>query len=98
MIEKKKKRLIISGIIVGALVFVLLLSSTIFQIRSVSVEYQTTLSVLTKEDLDRMITEADFPIGESIFFAKFDENISVMEKAYPYAKISGVERKFPNSI
>lgn len=96
--EKKKKRIIISSIIAGVIVVVLLLSSTIFKIRSVSVEYQTTLTLLSKDELEQMVDDAVFPIGKSIFFAKFDENISSMEKSHPYAKINGVERKFPSYL
>lgn len=96
--EKKKKRILISSIIVGVIVVAMLLSSTIFKIRSVSYEYQTTLTCLSKEELFAMIEEADFPIGKSIFFARFDDNITKMEKEHPYAKINGIERKFPSYL
>lgn len=95
---KKKKRIIIASILVGVIVSLLLLSSAVFQIRSVSVQDQTRLTYLSKPLLNQMIEEAEMPIGSSIFFARFDDNVKAMEKAYPYVKINGVERKFPSDV
>lgn len=96
--EKKKKRIIIALSLVGVIVSVLLLSSAVFQIRSVSVQDQTRLSYLNKTTLNKMLEEADMPIGSSIFFARFDDNVKAMEKSYPYVKINGVERMFPSDV
>ena len=96
--EKKKKRLIVLAVIAGVLVFVILLSSAIFKIKGVSVEYQTTLTLLDKNGLNEMVESSGIPVGKSIFFSTFDESISKMEKDNPYVKINGIERKFPNSL
>ena len=96
--EKKKKRLIILSVVAGVLVFLILLSSAIFRIKGVSVEYQTTLTLLSKQDLNVMVENADLPMGKNIFFSSLDDNMAKMEKANPYVKINGIERKFPNSL
>lgn len=96
--EKKKKRLLILSLIAGVLIAVILLSSAVFKIKSVSVEYQTTLTVLTSEDLDKMIENADLPYGKSIFFTSFKTHIAIMEKENPYVKINTIERTFPNAL
>lgn len=96
--EKKKKRLIILSVVAGALVLLMLLSSAVFKIRGVSVEYQTTLTLLTKDDLKLMVDNAEIPYGKSIFFSSLDDNIKKMEKSNPYVKVNGIERKFPNSL
>ena len=71
--EKKKKRLIILSIITGVLAFLILLSSAIFRIKGVSVEYQTTLTLLSKEDLNEMVENAELPVGKSIFFTSLNK-------------------------
>lgn len=96
--EKKKKRIIIASLLVGVIVSLLLLSSAVFKIRSVTVEDQTHLLHLKTEDLNNMLEVGDMPIGSSIFFTRFDDNIKAMEKAYPYVKINGIERKFPSDV
>lgn len=96
--ENKKKRLIILSVIAGVLVFLMLLSSAIFRIKGVSVEYQTTLTMLSKEDLNLMIENSGIPVGKNIFFASLDDSIKQMERENPYIKINGIERKFPNSL
>ena len=96
--EKKKKRLIIVSIIAGTLVLLVLLSSAIFKIKSVSIEYQTTLNLLSVEDLNKMVEESEIPYGKSIFFSSLDENIREMEESQPYIKVNKIERKFPNSL
>ena len=96
--EKKKKRLIIFSCLVGTLIILVLLSSAIFKIKSVSVEYRTTLTTLSVQELNTMIDEADIPYGKSIFFSSLDSSLQEMEKEYPYVKINKIERKFPNSL
>lgn len=80
------------------MVLLLLLSSAVFKIRSVSVEDQTRLTYLNKSMLNDMIQNAELPIGSSIFFARFDDNVKAMEKAHPYVKINDIERKFPGDV
>lgn len=96
--EKKKKRLIILSVVTGVLVFIILLSSAVFKIKGVSVEYQTTLTLLTKDELNLMVEKAEIPYGKSIFFSSLDESVEKMEKNSPYVKVNGIERKFPNSL
>ena len=96
--EKKKKRLIILSIIAGAMVLLLLLTSTVFSIREVTIEHQTTLNVLTKTDLDNMINKDNMPYRKSIFFTSMKPYIKEIEEAYPYAKVNGIVRKFPNQL
>ena len=96
--NKKKKRLIILSAIAGVLVFLILLSSAVFKIRGVSVEYQTTLTILSTEDLNSMVDNANLPVGKSIFFASMEESKAKMERENPYVKINGIERKFPNAL
>ena len=98
MMEKKKKRLIIFSILAGTLIILVLLSSAIFQIKSVSVEYQTTLTLLSVDELNSMVEDASIPYGKSIFFASLESNMSEMEKEHPYVKVNKIERKFPNSL
>ena len=96
--EKRKKRLIILSVIAGVLVLTILLSSAIFKIKSVSIEYQTTLTLLSTEDLDKLIEDSDLPMGKSIFFSSMKKPIEEMEKKNPYVKINAIERRFPNSL
>lgn len=96
--EKKKKRIIIFSVLAGSLILLVLLSSAIFQIKSVSVEYRTTLTTLSVKELNSMIEEANIPYGKSIFFSSLDDNVAEMEKEHPYVKVNKIERKFPNAL
>lgn len=96
--EKKKKRLIIFSCIAGTLILLVLLSSAIFKIKTVSVEYRTTLTTLSVQELNLMVEESNIPYGKSIFFSSLSDNAAEMEKEHPYVKINKIERKFPNSL
>lgn len=84
------------SVIVGVLVAIMLLSSTVFTVKSISVEYQTTLNYITEKDFDGIIEDGAFEYGKNIFFVRFDENIRKIEKANPYVKVNNIERKFPS--
>ena len=95
---QSKKRIIIISIIVFSLALIILLSSTVFTLKTVSIEARTTSLYLAEEDYDEIIESAKFDYGKNIFFLKTDGYKANIEKANPYVKVINIERKFPNYI
>ena len=69
-IVMKNKKLVILLSIFGALVLVLLLTSTVFCVRNVSVNWLTTRQGLTALQDESVVKSADVKMGKSIFLLK----------------------------
>ena len=92
---KSKKLIVIFSILVFLTVLVVL-SSTIFTLQNVSINWMTTKYKLLTID-DEQLT-SDITLGKSIFLVDKEEITSNLEKKYPYLRVVGVETKFPNKI
>ena len=92
---KSKKLIVIFSILVFLTVLVVL-SSTIFTLQNVSINWMTTKYKLLTID-DEQLT-SDIILGKSIFLIDKEEITSNLEKKYPYLRVVGVETKFPNKI
>ncbi len=94
----KNKKLVILLSIFGALVLVILLTSTIFCVRNVSVNWLTTRQGLTALQDESVVKSADVKMGKSIFLLKTEEIAENVERKYPRIKVVSIERKFPNGV
>ncbi|MEG1499915.1 MAG: FtsQ-type POTRA domain-containing protein, partial [Clostridia bacterium] len=94
------KALIIIASTLGALIVLsTILVFTLFAVRDVKIEFQTSLSVLNDVDKqEEILKSADFKLGQSVFFMNKNEYANKMEKANPYVKIINIETVFPNKI
>ena len=94
--EMKSKRLVVVLSILAFLTVLVVLSSTVFTLQKVSINWMTT-----KDEMigikDSSITEV-VPTGASIFLVDKDEIIKDLEKEFPYLRVVGLETKFPNKI
>ena len=97
-IVMKNKKLVILLSIFGALVLVILLTSTIFCVRNVSVNWLTTRQGLTALQDESVVKSADVKMGKSIFLLKTEEIAENVERKYPRIKVVSIERKFPNGV
>ncbi len=93
----KSKRLIALLIVFGFIALLVILSSTVFTLQSISLNWLTTRSVLAEETIDTFSENVKFPMGESVFFLKKSKIVEDLEKEYPYLQVLNVETKFPNS-
>ncbi len=93
----RKKRIIIISSILGVLAVLIILTSTVFMLSSVKVNFLTSgMSVLSENDSSSIIKCGKFNYGGNILFMNFDKQITNIEQAFPFAKVMKVERKFPN--
>lgn len=93
---ERKKRILIFSVCLSIIMLMVVLSATIFRLKTVSVEGLLTSFYLTNEDNDAIIEAGEFDYGKNIFFLKFDDNIKRIEQKFPYVKVENIERKFPN--
>lgn len=95
----KNKRLIILLSIFSFIILIVVLSSTVFTVKTstISVEWHSTTQVFSpQEDNKNIISVASQK--ENVMF--YDKNLAKtnIEEKFPYAKVLKVERKFPNKI
>ena len=83
----KSKRLIALLIVFGFIALLVILSSTVFTLQSISLNWLTTRSVLAEETIDTFSENVKFPMGESVFFLKKSKIVEDLEKEYPYLQV-----------
>ena len=92
----KNKRLIILFSFLVFFVVLIVLSSTLFTLQNVTINWMTDkyqLKNIKDYELSNQVT-----LGESIFLVNKDDISGRLEKKYPYLRVVGVETKFPNKI
>ena len=91
----KNKRLVILLSVFSFLVLIAVLCSTVFTVKSVSLNWLTTR--VNFVDMDNEIT-ANVELGESVFLVDKGAIIQKLERKYPYLKVVSAEVKFPNKL
>ncbi len=95
---KKRKRLIILTSLISVVLLIVILSSTLFTLKTVDVEFRTANNkYLNETQIDQIVSSGQFPMKKNIFFANLDKSINLIEKNNPYVKVINIERKFPSS-
>ena len=92
----KSKRLVVFLSILAFLTVLVVLSSTVFTLQKVSINWMTT-KVEMVGIKDSSITDI-VPTGASIFLVDKEEITKDLEKEFPYLRVVGLETKFPNRI
>ena len=94
----KNKRLIILISIFAFLILIVILCSTLFTVKTVSVNWLRRLPeghlLINKDDE----ISANVKKGGSIFLFEKDDAIEVLEEKYPYLNVVKIETKFPNKL
>lgn len=93
----KNKSLIISLSILAFIVLIVVLSSTIFCLKTAEVNFMSNTINLTNKK-DEIIETTDFKYNQSIFFLNKSNYIKQIEENYPYIKIINIETVFPNKL
>jgi|AntRauTorcE11897_2_1112592.scaffolds.fasta_scaffold00001_333 hypothetical protein len=91
------KRLILLISLFAFIVFIIVLSSTVFSFNNAQINFLSTTNNLTENE-QSIIETADFNYGESIFFMDRQEYINNLEKANPYIKVVSLEVVFPSEV
>ncbi len=94
----KNKRLIALISIFAFLILIVILCSTLFTVKNVSVKWLTVLPQgheLIGQDKN---IAGSIKQGGSVFLYDKDEAISTLEEKYPYLNVVKIETKFPNKL
>ena len=92
----KSKRLVVLIVLLCFVVLLVVLSSTVFTLQTVSLNWLTTRSLLADDDLDSLTSNVRVPIGESVFLFKKSDLKEDLEKNNPYLQVVSIETVFPN--
>lgn len=97
---KSKRRLIIIVSILGVLLLLLILGGALFSLRGVTVEYNYTYGSehIKNYNKDEIVRVGNFPFGKNILFQEYSSCFERIEEAFPYAKVYGTTRHFPNKL
>lgn len=93
----KNKKLAICLIIFACLATIVVLSSAIFALNSVSINFLETPNILLNKEQE-IIDSANFAYGSNVLFLGKKGYISAIEKANPYIKVSNIQTVFPNKF
>lgn len=93
----KNRRLAIVLCIFAFLVSVIVLSSAMFSLSDVSINFMSTTSVLTGSE-QVILDSADFQSGKNVLFINKGLYVSKIEALFPYIKVVNIETKFPNRL
>jgi len=94
---KKNKSLVIILSIIAFIVLFVVLSSTIFCLKNVELNFLSNTINLTGQN-EQIIESADIKYNKSIFFADKEEYAKNLEEKNPYIKIINIETLFPSTI
>lgn len=93
----KNKSLIIILSILASIVLIVILSSTIFCLKSVELNFMSNTINLTNKQ-EEILTSGNFKYNQSIFFINKSNYIKKLEEQNPYIKITNIETVFPNKL
>lgn len=93
----KNKSLIIILSILASIVLIVILSSTIFCLKTVELNFMSNTINLTNKEED-IIKSVNFKYNQSIFFIDKNNYIKKLEQQNPYLKIVNIETIFPNKL
>lgn len=93
----KNKKLAIFLVIFVFLVVVVVLSSTVFSLQNVTLQFMSSTNILTGAEAD-IVKSGKFRYGENVFFSTKSYYQKNMEKSNPYLKVINIETIFPNGF
>lgn len=95
---KKNKILTTVLSVLSVIVLFIVLSSTIFAVGKIEVNWLTTRNNLSGVNSQTLVQDSNIKLGTNVFFVKKGQAIHNLEKKYPYIKIESIETVFPNNI
>lgn len=93
----KKKAIVVISVIVFLVGLLLLLSFTVFSLKSVEVDYRTSRTHITVSD-EEIIESAKFKMGSSVLFQGKKGYAKNIENLNPYIKVVNIETVYPSSF
>jgi len=93
----KKKRLLIILSIFVFIAILIILSSEVFALSTVEVNYLSTTHNITATQ-EEIIETANIPMRKNVFMLSKQKYIDNIEKSNPYIKVVNIETVFPNKL
>lgn len=94
-----KGRIIFLSVFFIVVVAFIVVFSTVFNLKSVRVEYISNAPILQENYTEQDIINAGkFPYGKNVLFLDVDEISTRIEQTIPYAKVQKIMRQFPNKM
>ncbi len=90
----KKKWWILLGGALGIIVIFVILCFTLFALKSVRVNYRTSISHLLGQE-QQIVDSGNFNYGKPVLFLGKRASIEKIERENPYVKVINIETKFP---
>ena len=93
----KNKILIISLSVLAFIVLIVILSSTVFCLKTVEINFMSNTVTLTNKETE-IIETGEFKYNQNIFFVSKNNYIKNLEEKNPYLKVVNIETSFPNKL
>ncbi len=93
----KKKWIIAFSIIIFVIVLLIILSFTVFSLKSVELDFRTNKNYITATD-EEIIESGEFRYNSSVFFHSKKDYINKIESKYPYIEVINIETVFPSKF
>ena len=97
-ILKHKKLLISLGVVLGLVLLIIILSFTLFSLRTVSVEFKNNTQIFTEESKLSISENQAIKYGSPIYTINKNKIIAELEKDKPYLEVINIETVFPNKL
>lgn len=95
--EKRKKRVVGLCVVLSVVLVIVVLASTLFNLKSVRVEFKHIPCELAELSENAVVESGKFKFGSSLLFTSVDEYAQDIEKSIGYIQVLKIERIFPNS-
>ncbi len=93
----KKKWLIISGVLVGVIALIVLLSFTAFSLKTIEIDYRTSVQYI-KATREEIASGSKIKKGKPVYSYNRKKYINNIENVDPYIKVINIEAKFPSKF
>ncbi len=99
MSRTKKIIIIISSVLGALLILGIIFFFTLFSLKSINLEFETTNDVYIESELVQQIEQTcDIDFKKSVFLVDKQKTINSIEKNFPDLKVINLETNFPSSI
>ena len=95
---KKTKILTIFLSVLAGITLLVVLSSTLFSVGEIKLEFKSQKIVLSEVSETEIISSSGLKKGTSVFLIDKTSMSKNLEKTYPYLKVLSIETKFPNKV
>lgn len=94
----KTSKIITISILAGFFVLLIILSCTLFNLKTIDIEFLAQASSNEVSTQDEISKAGSFKMGSNLLFTNFNQNIAKIEKECAEIRVVKVVKKFPNKL